>query len=130
MNRCFRVQRIKKEALLNRTIYLPEYFSGSTVKIFSKELDYDILYWDFIKELDEIIKQQMEILLNQIMKTFKSQREERNRYLKSLTCLFCHTEILGLKDISQMEKSQEQEYVNVRTALAAGKAGSMHMTAS
>ena len=68
------------------------------------------MYWDFRKALDEKIKMQIELLLNEIVKSIKNREERRNRYLLPLKCLFCYAEKSGLKDIMKMEKAQEQEY--------------------
>lgn len=57
------------------------------------------MYWDFSKALDEKIKMQIELLLNEIVKSIKNREERRNRYLLPLKCLFCYAEKSGLKDI-------------------------------
>lgn len=80
---------------------------------FQKESDQRILYWDFDNDLDEKIKMQIEILLNEIVRTIKNREGRRNRYLLPLKCLFCYTEKSGLKDIMKMEKDQEQEYYSI-----------------
>ena len=68
------------------------------------------MYWDFSKALDEKIKMQIELLLNEIVKSIKNRKERRNRYLLPFKCLFCYAEKSGLKDIMKMEKAQEQAY--------------------
>lgn len=68
------------------------------------------MYWDFDKALDEKGKAQIEILLNEIVRTIKNREDRRNRYLLPLKCLFCYAEKNGLKDIQKMERDQEQEY--------------------
>ena len=101
---------MKKKLPLNQEIYLPEYLSGIAARSFEKEVDQRILYWDFSKALDEKLKMQIELLLNEIVKSIKNREERRNRYLLPLKCLFCYAEKSGLKDIMKMEKAQEQEY--------------------
>ena len=101
---------MKKKLPLEQEIYLPEYLSGTVARSFEKEVDQRILYWDFSKALDEKLKMQIELLLNEIVKSIKNREERRNRYLLPLKCLFCYAEKSGLKDIMKMEKAQEQEY--------------------
>ena len=101
---------MKKKLPLEQEIYLPEYLSGTVARSFEKEADQRILYWDFSIALDEKIKMQIELLLNEIVKSIKNREERRNRYLLPLKCLFCYAEKSGLKDIMKMEKAQEQEY--------------------
>ncbi|OUP62366.1 hypothetical protein B5F13_13530 [Drancourtella sp. An177] len=101
---------MKKKLPLDQEIYLPEYLSGTVARSFEKEVDQRILYWDFRKTLDEKLKMQIELLLNEIVKSIKNREERRNRYLLPLKCLFCYAEKSGLKDIMKMEKAQEQEY--------------------
>ena len=101
---------MKKKLPFEQEIYLPEYLSGTAARSFEKEVDQRILYWDFSKALDEKIKMQIELLLNEIVKSIKNREERRNRYLLPLKCLFCYAEKSGLKDIMKMEKAQEQEY--------------------
>ena len=101
---------MKKKLPLEQEIYLPEYLSGTASRSFEKEVDQRILYWDFSKALDEKIKMQIELLLNEIVKSIKNRKERRNRYLLPLKCLFCYAEKSGLKDIMKMEKAQEQAY--------------------
>ena len=101
---------MKKKRPLDQEIYLPEYLSGTVARSFEKEVDQRILYWDFRKTLDEKLKMQIGLLLNEIVKSIKNREERRNRYLLALKCLFCYAEKSGLKDIMKMEKAQEQEY--------------------
>lgn len=101
---------MKKKMPLNQSIYLPEYFKGNVAESFKKESDQRILYWDFDKALDEKVKVQIEILLNEIVRTIKNREDRRNRYLLPLKCLFCYAEKNGVKDVQKMEKDQEQEY--------------------
>ena len=101
---------MKKKLPLDQEIYLPEYFRSTVARSFEKESDQRILYWDFSKALDEKLKMQIELLLNEIVKSIKNREERRNRYLLPLKCLFCYAEKSGLKDIMKMEKDQEQEY--------------------
>lgn len=101
---------MKKKLPLDQEIYLPEYFKGNVAESFQKESDKRVLYWDFDKDLDEKVKMQIEILLNEIVRTIKNREDRRNRYLLPLKCLFCYAEKNNLKDIQKMEKDQEQEY--------------------
>lgn len=101
---------MKKKLPIDQEIYLPEYFSGTVARSFDKESDQRILYWDFSKDLDEKLKMQTVLLLNEIVKSIKNREERRNRYLLPLKCLFCYAEKSGLKNIMKMEKIQEQEY--------------------
>lgn len=101
---------MKKKVPLKQKIYLPEYFKGNVAQSFQKESDQRLLYWDFDNDLDEKIKIQIEILLNEIVRTIKNREDRRNRYLLPLKCLFCYAEKSGLKDIMKMEQDQEQEY--------------------
>ena len=80
---------MKKKLPLNQEIYLPEYLSGTVARSFEKEVDQRILYWDFRKTFDEKLKMQIELLLNEIVKSIKNREERRNRYLLPLKCLFC-----------------------------------------
>ena len=63
---------MKKKLPLNQEIYLPEYLSGTVARSFEKESDQRILYWDFSKALDEKLKMQIELLLNEIVKSIKN----------------------------------------------------------
>lgn len=81
---------MKKKMPLNQRTYLPEYFEGNVAESFQKEVDQRILYWDFDKALDEKIKVQIEILLNEIVRTIKNREDRRNRYLLLLKCLFAN----------------------------------------
>ena len=83
---------MKKKLPLEQEIYLAEYLSGTVSRSFEKEVDQRILYWDFSKALDEKIKMQIELLLNEIVKSIKNREERRNRYLLPLKCLFCYAE--------------------------------------
>lgn len=80
---------MNKKLPLEQEIYLAEYLSGTVSRSFEKEVDQRILYWDFSKALDEKIKMQIELLLNEIVKSIKNREERRNRYLLPLKCLFC-----------------------------------------
>ena len=104
---------MKKKVPLKQKIYLPEYFKGNVAQSFQKESDQRLLYWDFDNDLDEKIKIQIEILLNEIVRTIKNREDRRNRYLLPLKCLFCYAEKSGLKDIMKMEQDQEQEYYSM-----------------
>ena len=65
---------MKKKLPLEQEIYLPEYLSGTVARSFEKESDQRILYWDFSKALDEKIKMQIELLLNEIVKSIKNEK--------------------------------------------------------
>lgn len=85
---------MKKKMPLNQRIYLPQYFKGNVAESFKKESDQRILYWDFDKALDEKVKAQIEILLNEIVRTIKNREDRRNRYLFLLKGF---TQIMGVK---------------------------------
>ena len=104
-----REKDMKRKFPLNQEIYLPEYFNDTVARLFEKESDQRILYWDFRKVLDEKVKMQIEILLNEIVKSIKNKEERRNGYLLPLKCLFSYTEKNGMRDIMKMESDQEQE---------------------
>lgn len=55
---------------------------------FQKE-DLEILHWDFGKEVNEIVKLQIERLLNHAINTIKDREERQNRYLFPLRYLLC-----------------------------------------
>ena len=82
-------RHMKKKIPLKQKIYLPEYFKGNVAQSFQKESNQRLLYWDFDNDLDEKIKIQIEILLNEIVRTIKNREDRRNRYLLPLKCLFC-----------------------------------------
>lgn len=86
---------MKKKIPLKQKIYLSEYFKGNVAQSFQKESDQRILYWDFDKDIGEKIKMQIEILLNEIVRTIKNREDRRNRYLLPLKCLFCYAEKKG-----------------------------------
>ena len=46
---------MKKKKPLNQMIYLPDYFTGTISQSFQKEVNSEILYWDFGKETNETI---------------------------------------------------------------------------
>ena len=77
------------EACKKHGVPMPEYLSSTAARSFDKESDQRILYWDFGKALDEKLKMQIELLLNEIVKAIKNREERRNRYLLPLKCLFC-----------------------------------------
>lgn len=74
---------MKKKLPLDQEIYLPEYLSGTVARSFEKESDQRILYWDFSKVLDEKLKMQIELLLNEIVKSIKKSRRETKQVLAS-----------------------------------------------
>ena len=63
---------MKKKRPLDQEIYLPEYLRGTAARSFEKEVDQRIQYWDFSKALDEKLKMQIELLLNEIVKSIKN----------------------------------------------------------
>ncbi len=101
---------MKKKKPLNQMIYLPDYFTGTISQSFQKEVNSEILYWDFGKEANETIKLQIEQLLNYIVETVKNKEERRNRYLLLLKYLFCYVENSNVQDILKMEADQEKEF--------------------
>lgn len=68
---------MKKKLPLNQGVYLQEYFSNTVSRTFENETEQRILYWDFRKALDEKIKMQIEILLNEIVKSIKNREETK-----------------------------------------------------
>ena len=100
---------MKKKKPLNQMIYLPDYFTGIISQSLQKEVNSEILYWDFGKEANETIKLQIEQLLNYIVETVKNKEERRNRYLLPLKYLLCYVKNSGLQDILKMEADQEVE---------------------
>jgi len=92
-----REKDMKRKLPLDQEIYLPGYFSDTVAKSFEKESEQRILYWDFSKALDEKVKVQIEILLNEIVKSVKNKAERRNGYLLPLKCLFCYAEKSGMR---------------------------------
>lgn len=74
---------MKKKLPLEQEIYLPEYLSGTVARSFEKESDQRILHWDFSKALDEKLKMQIELLLNEIVKSIKKSRRETKQVLAS-----------------------------------------------
>lgn len=79
----------------------------------SKETDKEILDWKFENEIDEIVKAQIELLLNYVVKVVKNEEERQNRYLIPLRCLLCYAKNSGLQDILKMETAQEREYTSL-----------------
>ena len=51
---------MKTKKARNAQIYLQEYFTGRVDKSFYPERDKDILYWDFLREVCETVKAQIE----------------------------------------------------------------------
>lgn len=76
-------ENMKRKLPLNQEIYLPEYYSDTVDRTFEKESEQRILYWDFRKVLDEKVMMQIEILLNEIVKSIKKQSRETKRVLAS-----------------------------------------------
>ena len=103
---------MKKKLSRNQEIYLPEYLSGTAARSFEKEVDQRILYWDFSKALDEKIKMQIELLLNEIVKSIKNREERRNRYLLPLKCLFCYAEKSVLEE--EREKIDQGKLAQIK----------------
>lgn len=72
---------MKQEKALNEVIYLPEYFTGQLSQILQKGKTPEILYWDFTKNVSEIVKLQIDNLLKAIVKTIKDREKLLNNYL-------------------------------------------------
>ena len=62
---CITIMKQKKS--LNEVIYLPEYYAGKFSQLLQKEKTSEILYWDFTKNVSEIVKLQIENLLTFIV---------------------------------------------------------------
>lgn len=101
---------MKHKKPLNEVIYLPEYNAGKFSQLLQKEKTPKILYWDFTKNVSEIVKLQIEKLLTFIVKTIKDREIRLNNYLLPLKYLLQYAEESGLQDLLKMELSQEEEY--------------------
>ncbi len=101
---------MKQKKALNEVIYLPEYYTGKFSQMLQKEKTPEILYWDFTKNVSEIVKLQIENLLTFIVKTIKDREKRLNNYLLPLKYLLQYVEESGLQDLLKMEISQEEEY--------------------
>lgn len=101
---------MKQKKPLNEVIYLPEYYAGKFSLLLEKEKTSEILYWDFTKNVSEIVKLQIENLLTFIVKTIKDREKRLNNYLLPLKYLLQYAEESGLQDLLKMELSQEEEY--------------------
>ena len=101
---------MKQKKALNQVIYLPEYYAGKFSLLLEKEKTSEILYWDFTKNVSEIVKLQIENLLTFIVKTIKDREERLNNYLLPLKYLLQFAEESRLQDLLKMEISQEEEY--------------------
>ena len=91
-------------------IYLHEYCAGKFSLLLQKEKTSEILYWDFTKNVSEIVKLQIENLLTFILKTIKDREKRLKNYLLPLKYLMQYAEESGLQDLLKMELSQEEEY--------------------
>lgn len=109
---------MKQKKPLNEVIYLPEYYAGKYSQLLQKEKTSEILYWDFTKNVSEIVKLQIENLLTFIVKTIKDREKRLNNYLLPLKYLLQYAEESGLQNLLKMELSQEEEY---SALLKAGK---------
>lgn len=78
---------MKQKKPLNEVIYLPEYYPGKFFQLLQKEKTSEILYWDFTKNVCEIVKLQIENLLTFIVKTIKDREKRLNNYLLPLKYL-------------------------------------------
>lgn len=101
---------MKQKKPLNEVIYLPEYCAGKFSLLLQKEKTSEILYWDFTKNVSEIVKLQIENLLTFILKTIKDREKRLKNYLLPLKYLMQYAEESGLQDLLKMELSQEEEY--------------------
>lgn len=102
---------MKQEKALNEVIYLPEYFTGQLSQTLQKEKTSEILYWDFTKNVSEIVKLQIENLLKVIVKTIKDREKRLNNYLLPLHYLLQYAGESELQDLLKMEISQEEGYI-------------------
>ena len=78
---------MKQKKPLSEVIYLPEYYAGKFSQLFQEVKTSEILYWDFTKNVSEIVKLQIENLLTFIVKTIKDREERLNNYLLPLKYL-------------------------------------------
>ena len=101
---------MKQKKPINEMIYLPEYYTGKYSQLLQKEKTSEILYWDFTKNVSEIVKLQIENLLTFIVKTIKDREKRLNNYLLPLKYLLQYAEESGLQDLLKMETLQEEEY--------------------
>ena len=101
---------MKQKKPLYEVIYLPEYCAGKFSLLLEKEKTSEILYWDFAKNVSEIVKLQIENLLTFIVITIKDREERLNNYLLPLKYLMQYAEESGLQDLLKMELSQGEEY--------------------
>ena len=65
---------MKKKMPLNPIIYPPDYWIGSMSESYQK-VDLEILYGDFGKKVNEIVKLQIDWLLNHAINTIKDDEE-------------------------------------------------------
>lgn len=56
----------------------------------AKDVESEIPYGDFGRDVAQTVKLQIDLLLNYIVKSVKNKEERRNRYLLSLKYLLCY----------------------------------------
>lgn len=78
-----------------------------------QKVDLEILYGDFGKKVNEIVKLQIDWLLNHAINTIKDEEERQYRYLFPLKYLICYAANSGLQDILKMDIAQEEEFVSL-----------------
>ncbi len=76
----------------------------------AKDVESEIPYWDFGRDVAQTVKLQIDLLLNYIVKSVKNKEERRNRYLIPLKYLLCYVENSGLHDILKLDAAQEAEF--------------------
>ncbi len=79
----------------------------------SKDAEPETPHWDFGRDVAQIVKLQIKLLLSYVDKTVKNKEEKRNRYLLPLKYLFCYAENSGLQDILKMDMAQEEEFTSL-----------------
>ena len=75
----------------------------------AKDVESEILYGDFGRDVAQTVKLQIELLLNYVVKSVKNKEERRNKYLFPLKYLLCYVKNSGLQDILKMDADQEAE---------------------
>ena len=76
----------------------------------AKDVESEILHWDFGKDVAQTVKLQVDLLFHYIVKSVKNKEERRNRYLLPLKYLLCYVENSGLQDILKMDAAQDAKF--------------------
>lgn len=75
----------------------------------AKDVESEIPYGDFGRDVAQTVKLQIDLFLNYIVKSVKNKEERQNRYLLPLKYLLCYVKNSGLQDILKMDVDQEAE---------------------